>query len=30
VIWSKYLIKALQYVIPPVEWPAPAAVRWPA
>ncbi len=30
VIWSKYLVKALQYVVPPVEWPAPAAVRWPA
>lgn len=29
VIWSKYLIKALQYVVPPKQWPAPAAVRWP-
>ncbi len=28
-VWAKYPVKALQYVIPPVEWPAPAAVRWP-
>jgi glycosyltransferase involved in cell wall biosynthesis len=28
-IWAKYPAKALQYVVPPRAWPAPAAVRWP-
>ena len=28
-VWAKYPVKALQFVIPPVAWPAPAAVRWP-
>ena len=28
-VWAKYLAKAAQFVVPPVEWPAPAAVRFP-
>ncbi len=29
VIWSKYVIKAIQMGIEGHEWPAPSAVRWP-
>ena len=28
-VWAKYAAKALQFVVPPVDWPAPDAVRWP-
>jgi glycosyltransferase involved in cell wall biosynthesis len=28
-VWAKYPVKALQFVVPPHQWPAPAAVRWP-
>jgi glycosyltransferase len=28
-VWAKYPVKALQFVMRPVGWPAPAAVRWP-
>ena len=28
-VWAKYPVKALQYVVPARGWPAPAAVRWP-
>ncbi len=28
VIWSKYAVKALQYVVKPADWPAPADVRF--
>jgi hypothetical protein len=27
-VWAKYPVKALQYVVPPVGWPAPADVRF--
>jgi glycosyltransferase involved in cell wall biosynthesis len=27
-IWSKYAAKAAQFLIPPIGFPAPAAVRW--
>jgi glycosyltransferase involved in cell wall biosynthesis len=27
-VWAKYLAKAAQFVAAPVEWPAPAGVRW--
>jgi glycosyltransferase involved in cell wall biosynthesis len=30
VIWSKYAVKALQYVVPAREWPAPEGVRFDA
>lgn len=30
VIWSKYAVKALQYVVPAHGWPAPAGVRFEA
>ncbi len=29
-VWAKYLAKAAQFVIPPVEWPAPEGVRFTA
>jgi glycosyltransferase involved in cell wall biosynthesis len=29
-LWTKYALKAWQLVARPREWPAPAAVRWPA
>jgi glycosyltransferase involved in cell wall biosynthesis len=29
-VWAKYPVKALQFVVPPHGWPAPAAVRFPA
>lgn len=28
VVWSKYAVKALQYVVPATAWPAPADVRF--
>ena len=28
-VWAKYPVKALQFVMRPVGWPAPASVRWP-
>lgn len=28
-VWAKYPVKALQFVMRPVGWPAPVAVRWP-
>lgn len=28
VIWAKYPVKALQYLVQPYEWPAPVGVRW--
>ncbi len=28
-VWAKYPVKALQFVVPPVAWPAPAGVRFP-
>ncbi len=28
-VWAKYPVKALQYVVPAYGWPAPAAVRFP-
>jgi glycosyltransferase involved in cell wall biosynthesis len=28
-VWAKYPVKALQYVVPAHGWPAPAAVRFP-
>lgn len=28
IIWSKYALKALQYIARPKQWPAPSAVRW--
>lgn len=28
VVWSKYAVKALQYVARPIDWPAPPAVRF--
>lgn len=28
-VWAKYPVKALQYVMPARGWPAPAAARWP-
>ncbi len=28
-LWSKYLAKSAQYLMPARDWPAPAAVRWP-
>jgi glycosyltransferase involved in cell wall biosynthesis len=27
-VWAKYPVKALQFVVPPVDWPAPKAVRF--
>jgi len=30
VIWSKYAVKALQYIIPARDWPAPEGVRFDA
>lgn len=29
-VWAKYPVKALQFLVPPVEWPAPRGVRIPA
>lgn len=29
-VWAKYPVKALQFVVPPHGWPAPAEVRFPA
>ncbi len=28
-VWAKYPVKALQFVVPPHQWPAPNGVRWP-